>query len=1002
MNNRNLCVYALLAFVMVCKNGKHNEAFPLFAKSESFSFSYGSKAESPSIQAEGRTVIFEPELRETDTEVCFHSHPRELEILEWGPVVKLCFAHENDSSEILKSAISDLKNSNSARTFQEAKLKTLEGSAELKFFNSDEIEEIATNSEKNILILGDKKIHEKILRNSAFQPAIFISTYGKKETALETSFAARYPTYVLGEKELSIFFPPNNLDVASDSEFYAGFSFANENSWLINRFKEFANEISIKNEKFRNNCTGEIPKFTEFSNSSDFPFKRFLEFQNTNQEKSICLESFSIESSCRKTEFTNQSGFLFPGSVKMIVDNDSKLEGFQKKEFKWSDFKEGSIIRLTANQKKSEWILPEKFETNFGSDFFSLKNSDTLKCKLSPILYQKNSRVCADPGSEVFFEDKTNSTCNPDKFILTEANFAGIQIDNSIHENGKFLEFKYEGEMECDLSNTKIRIGKLDIPLSGEKFLIRKNEILVAGHPEYFSGGIHLIKRDLRLLSPYSSIFILNASKEKKVFSSLDSTTILLNKNASGDIHSVVFSENGFSFHQSFSSSYIRPDSKNNHMMSPGETPLPPTSALSAKINEINPYGTFKNGVSMTKDKFIEFKSTGEGTLFLEIRNETDTRKIIFPVTEKEKFTYIIKDKPECFSEIGSIQHNSFKLNAELTKLTLKNHSDGFILDQINFNPAKGQSTNSSSPNLRRSYSRTGYLNHFRNSTKYPENGLFSSCYEESEMSPGRENDFFPYLTLKNGPQFPFEYTLIKPISYNRDSINVRQYTIEPQSERNFEVPFNFRSSYGDISIPYENTLSDRGLIYQSIGNSEEIKLINREEIYIQAISPNPVNSQNEWILFCNLSTTEKDLSNFEIEDNSSTDKIVSYFKRKKEPLPIGLDSNIFSGENISLKPGQCGYLIDPDANSISLKPFGTEHTNIFTVESSSTIGNGISNDEGVDLYEVTPESRIHIHSYGNKRSHAPFAIDAQKGEAIVLMPGKKGETADDYEAQLW
>ncbi|MBE7412341.1 MAG: lamin tail domain-containing protein [Leptospiraceae bacterium] len=995
-------LFCFISFlILTCKEKKSSESYLNLSRSEYFYFNYGSRSETSNLQTNKSRVFFEPEIRESEFEVCIHSHPIELELSEWGPVSKFCFVPSNNTSENLKSAISDLRNSDSSKIFLESSLQTKEGIAELKFYNSNEIAEIAISSEENILLIGDKKLHDKIFRNPTFKPIKFYSKYSKSENNYETSYSARYPTYILDENGLTVFFPPNNLDISSDSEMYIGIFFSTENTMLINAFTAFINTIPVQNENFRNTCTNLSPELTELANFSNFPLKRFLEFKNPNIEKAICLTYFSINNQSNKTEFENTSGFMLPGSVKLIIEADSKLEGIQKKEFSWSDIKDKSTIEFTTKQTNFEWSLPEKLEMNFESDFFSIRNDGIFHCNTSPILYKKSANICSSPGSEIYFETTDISNCDPEKFFLTEINFGGVQIDNTLSSKGNFIELQYTGEV-CDISFMKIINGKSHTPLSVKNQNITTNQTFLIGHSDIFQNLTNLIKRDLSSLSPYSSVSISNGIKEKVLFKAIEKETILINKNASGETHSIILEDNSFQFHPPFTSSYLRPDSKRQNTMSPGEIHNKYRNTIYSKINEINPFGSYKDGMSITKDKFIEFYSTGNGTLSLEIIGESNYQKIIFPVIDKEKFSYIAKDKPECFSEAGLIQSPSFRLNSENLRLILKDFSNNKVLDEVVFQPAKGHGLNSNSPKLRRSYTRTGYLNQFKNSTKDTESGVFYSCLEETEMSPGKENFFFPYLVLQNNFLGSRDYLIIKPKNYKFSFLNIRQYTAEPFSEFNSEISITPSYEFEPITIFQGNTLSERGMIYQSIGNSEEIKIIPREGIFIQAILPDPSNSQNEWILLCNYSDTDKDLTNFEIEDESATDKITSYFKRKKINLPSGLDDAFFYGNTTILKSNQCGYLIDPDAYNIFLRPFGITPTNIFTIDSTSAIGNGISNNEKVDLYEITPTSRVHIHSYGNKRSHSPFSINSKKDEVILLLPKKSGETAEDYEIQLW
>jgi hypothetical protein len=74
----------------------------------------------------------------------------------------------------------------------------------------------------------------------------------------------------------------------------------------------------------------------------------------------------------------------------------------------------------------------------------------------------------------------------------------------------------------------------------------------------------------------------------------------------------------------------------------------------------------------------------------------------------------------------------------------------------------------------------------------------------------------------------------------------------------------------------------------------------------------------------------------------------------------------------------------------------------VLTVRTTSTIGNGISSEEAIDLFKIKGAERIHIHSFGNRYSHAPFTIPVTTDEIILLQNGKRGEGKYDYEVLKW
>ena len=65
-----------------------------------------------------------------------------------------------------------------------------------------------------------------------------------------------------------------------------------------------------------------------------------------------------------------------------------------------------------------------------------------------------------------------------------------------------------------------------------------------------------------------------------------------------------------------------------------------------------------------------------------------------------------------------------------------------------------------------------------------------------------------------------------------------------------------------------------------------------------------------------------------------------------------------------------------------------------------SSIGNGISADEPLNLYKIKQNNRVLVSNYGNQYSHNPFSIKALENEIIYLKEGKTGESISDYRVE--
>lgn len=104
-----------------------------------------------------------------------------------------------------------------------------------------------------------------------------------------------------------------------------------------------------------------------------------------------------------------------------------------------------------------------------------------------------------------------------------------------------------------------------------------------------------------------------------------------------------------------------------------------------------------------------------------------------------------------------------------------------------------------------------------------------------------------------------------------------------------------------------------------------------------------------------------------------------------------------FNLQKESLGKGDCAYVLDPDARDVKLPLKGNLPLAVWTVESSKTIGNGLSASENIDLYEEKDGILYHLHSYGNRHSAYPFKLNLSTGKRAILIEGKQGENLNDY-----
>lgn len=100
------------------------------------------------------------------------------------------------------------------------------------------------------------------------------------------------------------------------------------------------------------------------------------------------------------------------------------------------------------------------------------------------------------------------------------------------------------------------------------------------------------------------------------------------------------------------------------------------------------------------------------------------------------------------------------------------------------------------------------------------------------------------------------------------------------------------------------------------------------------------------------------------------------------------------------LNPGECGYVLSPNFKNESVPFHSYTFRKVFTIDKTTTIGNGIGKNEGLDLFQEIQGNFVHIHSYGNQFSPFPFQIDADTDDLILLKPNRSGDSSADYEIE--
>lgn len=985
---RNLVVYLLLIVVpglvlFTCSKKKKPVLFAsgLISHSGSWRFTYG---ESPSKLSDEIPLVFGPEIKKSGDAFCLLSHSEYFRDREWGPVLELCFENSPENDRLLTEAVSALRfHFNNERP--EGYLAFGKLSAHLNFLSVTEIVNKLEKETDGLLWIGDKKLHNSIEKEGLFQKFNYFSIKGNANTSFETSFSRPYFSILKTGTSYQILYPVEMIGTPVRSIFYLSIEIPEEG------LKELADKIvnvSSQNEIYRKNCNAYLPDFTEILTTKDTPSGRFLELKFNTEEFSCGIKELFFGSI--SYEVNGGSGFHFPGSVKLLVEEESTLPGMIVSLFPWADIKAGANLSLQANGLLKEWSFIENPVFRSQEDVFSLKKETPGFCS---VFYFINSvsHFCADPGYE---ENLTNpDSCSPDDFSLSEINPFGLMEEGVKDYSGKFIELQYRGKVRCDMSSLLLQIEGYKTPLFLSRHFISEGEFLVIGRETYFQNLPHLSLRDpehLKLETPASLL-----SLDGRIFEFYGGITNgnYIAEDSSKKLHSLIPISGGFEFHREKNSSNLKGNYSSENSMSPGEENPPIGFIGNSKISEINWAGSFSNSLSYPEDDFLELETEGYGTVQVTVINDGLEKKYFLPVLEFDDFPVLHSGEFKCFNSIKNLYHADFSLPASSAKISVSSNSTS--LDEMSYNPVQREGVNDSSLRIRRSFAKTKRAGKWKNSDNQSSGYVQADCKNYSFGTPGGENETFSYLFPDTN-----SFTLNFQKYYESVPINVKYFTAFPSAVE--AVSINILQSPSPFNINIPGSFSPEASVYLEISGSDETNLINRDGLFISGVNPSPINSANEWVLLCNRSENTKNLYDYFIEDTGSFDEIVTYQERKGVLLPSGVDPIQFTGNQILLKPASCAYFVDPDANSLVLQPIGELPVLVTTVKTSTTIGNGISDEEPLDLYKKDASGKIHIHSYGNRYSGFPIKMKGLPGEVILLKENKTGILISDYEVKSW
>lgn len=922
-------------------------------------------------------VAWGPELFVDDSNrPCIRSHSAYFYHRERGPRLELCFDNLPTSEDYLKNAINELLQQPTNKIRSHGQLSYVGTPVYSYFATSHEIAKLIQQAKQ--FRLGSRKILGKLKKIANIEQYLW-----------NTSFSAPYFSLILfADSRVVLVFTAGNLEITDSSYHHLVFDFSNCPT-LQQNMEQYLQQVEQKNLDYRQQCLPQPVTINEIYLGGNQQYGKFIEISNPSTEP-LCAKSLQWSAGELQAEAMIPAGFLFPDQVVVFHEAGSKLSGYPL-DWQWSQVKKQGVIRL-KNESSTETIRDfSNHSFHADGDDFSYKGKEFFICTKYQKVYN-GEPFCGDPGVEIQ-KSQTTNVCQLQDFLLNELNAYGIHEVHRINYHEKFLELQYIGANPCQISNLYLKIADKPLPFTITASTIAPQTIVLVGRGELIAEKKQFYKRNLISMGYEDDIHLCNPFQCRTLYHGLPEDTILVKKDKQDRIYSVNLPTGHIVHHFTACQNLLPGLCQFNHM-SPGIQQTIDNPYRQAYINEINWMGSYTESQSIAKDEFVEIHADTTNTYQLQVTSSRNQKTFIIPLQE-DAYNLFGSQSLECYPQINIIKDSEFSLANTGATLQLFSNDGQRLFSRIEYQPTLNQGLNQHTPPLRKSYIYSGYQDIWLNSSSSNAN---KNCSSYSYASPGSSNQFTPFLQKRTD----LEEHLYDYITANHQpatSLTIHQYSIfKPEKIQQILQPIETAGQYSRFKIHADPIFATGEQIYFSHANAEKEYILYNNGLVIAGVHANPIDGQQEWVLLCNRGNISQNILDLTIRDSSSEDQLIPISMRGKSLSDMLSQTENFVGDHSELAGHSCGYILDPDAQQTILQPFGMTPTAVFTVATTSTIGNGISMTEGLDIYRTIGESKIQIHSYGKPFSDYPFSVPLQKGEYSLLKEGFSGETSEDYE----
>ncbi|MBL8020227.1 MAG: hypothetical protein JNM27_11225 [Leptospirales bacterium] len=635
----------------------------------------------------------------------------------------------------------------------------------------------------------------------------------------------------------------------------------------------------------------------------------------------------------------------------------------------------GSGFTLQTNEGAKTYLESTALSSGAGPGRTWSADPPGSIAELKPSTYCTEA-LCGTPGISPAAlpvrQMSASDYCRTSDIELTEWNPFGVMRSGTIDSGGKFVEIV--SLRSCRTDALLLLAGKA-LPLPQR--LNSGDSLLFAADSSLFQNAT--IPASVRSLSHSTPIQVvdLGRSEMRTLFNGADEDDRWIPKSQEADgtllLHSLVISRHGVEFHES-APGWFRPDIE-PAAMSPGyQTSMGP-SAIEARLSEVYPAGSF-NGVSIPGDEFFEIQSNatvGRGRLSLRVKRLSDGRTVThhFPFPARQ-FSAFFTQKPQCFP--GNFIQSDLFLPNEASEYTLL--AQDRVLDTLQIGSALFATMDSTRTSLG--------LHSATNRFILTSNGT-GRCIR-SIASPGEQNSFPPFAIEESS------------------TANAREFRIYIDQPAYLKIlrgaDFN---QLQEQSIPVQNgdlvriaaSPTYRSVFRLDVGATPLIAgeiFRNNRDLFIETVAPSPVSGEEEWIRVCSQDGFAGDT--LRIKDESSEDTIVPFYAR------TGLMLAPYTSDLV-LAPYGCALIVDPDYRGHFIPPpeYPYVDRGLWTIGSTSAIGNGLSSGETIQIYRITLSGPETLATVGLP-DIAPFHIPTPTGRRLVRAAGSLFDQIESWGVQ--